>query len=368
MTDIEYMRIALELAKRGEGWVAPNPMVGAVIVKDGRVIGEGWHRKYGDLHAERSALNSCTESPEGAHMYVSLEPCCHHGRQPPCTEAIIESKIKKVIIGSADPNPLVAGRGVEILREHGIEVVEGVLSDDCDRLNEVFFHYMRHKTPFVVMKYAMTMDGKIATRTGASRWITGEAARARVHRDRHRYTAIMVGMGTVMADDPRLDCRLENTKNPIRIICDTHLKLPLTSKIAQTANEMKTIVATCSEDEDKREVLRELGCEVLSVPSSAGHLDLNALMTRLGERGIDSILLEGGATLNWSALESRIVQKAQCYIAPKIFGGAAAKPPVAGLGVSIPDEAFKLSGTSVTQIGEDFLLESEVLYPCSQEL
>lgn len=368
MTDAEYMRKALELAKKGAGRVAPNPMVGAVIVKDGRVIGSGWHEIYGSLHAERNALRSCTESPEGASIYVSLEPCCHHGKQPPCTEAIIESGIARVIIGSADPNPQVSGRGVALLRERGIEVVEGVLRAECDELNEVFFHYIRTKTPFVVMKYAMTMDGKIATHTGASKWITGEAARRRVHEDRHRYTAIMAGIGTVLADDPLLNCRIENGRDPIRIICDTHLRLPLTSKIAKTAPEIRTIIASSCEDDVKRAALMSCGCEVLLLPTRDGHLDLSALMTKLGELGIDSILLEGGAALNWSALQSRIVQRAQCYIAPKLFGGAEAKSPVAGQGVDHPGEAFRLFGTSVTRLGEDYLFESEVRYPCSQEL
>ena len=228
--DMEYMQLALALARKGCGWVAPNPMVGAVIVKDGEIIGQGWHEKCGQPHAERNALASCTKSPRGATMYVTLEPCCHTGRQPPCTDAILEAGIRRVVVGSGDPNPLVAGKGIQILRAHGIEVTENVLREECQRLNEVFFHYIRTKRPFVVMKYAMTLDGKIAAYTGASKWITGEKARNHVQEQRHRYSAIMAGVGTVLADDPLLTCRINGGKNPIRIICDTNLRTPLTGR------------------------------------------------------------------------------------------------------------------------------------------
>ena len=209
MKDSDYMKIALQLAEKGSGFTAPNPMVGAVIVKDEKIIGEGWHQKYGEAHAERNALAQCVEDPTGAVMYVTLEPCCHQGKQPPCVDAIIEAGIKRVVIGSEDPNPLVRGKGIKILKEHGIAVTEHVLSEECRQLNEVFLHFIQTKRPFVVMKYAMTMDGKIATKTGASKWITEEAARQHVAWQRHRYTAIMVGVGTVLADDPLLTCRVE---------------------------------------------------------------------------------------------------------------------------------------------------------------
>ena len=195
MDDIAYMKMALELAEKGAGRTAPNPMVGSVIVKDGRVIGIGYHRQYGGLHAEREALASCTESPAGATMYVTMEPCCHHGKQPPCVNAILEAGIARVVVGSSDPNALVCGKGIATLKEHGVEVTEHVLSEECDRLNPVFFHYIQKKRPYVVMKYAMTLDGKIAAYTGKSKWITGEEAREHVHRQRDRYTAIMAGSG-----------------------------------------------------------------------------------------------------------------------------------------------------------------------------
>lgn len=360
MTDETYMRRAIVLAERGAGWTSPNPMVGAVIVKDGRIIGEGWHRRYGEAHAERNALQSCTESPVGAVLYVTLEPCCHHGKQPPCTDAILEAGIRRVAVGSGDPNPLVVGKGVELLRSHGVTVDTGVLKEECDALNPVFFHFIQTKRPYVVIKYAMTMDGKIATRTGDSQWITGDAARQRVHQDRHRYSAIMAGVGTVLADDPLLTCRMEGGKNPVRIICDSHLRTPPDSRIVRTAREVPTILAAAAPPPERRNALEDAGCQVWDLPGPEGRVDLNALMDRLGARGIDSVLLEGGGALNWAALHSGIVQKVQAYIAPKLFGGTAAKSPIAGLGVETPAQAVRLVLTTVTQIGEDFLLESEV--------
>ena len=360
MNDADYMSLALELARRGMGWTSPNPMVGAVLVKDGQIIGQGWHTRYGALHAEREALKSCTQSPQGATLYVTLEPCCHHGRQPPCTQAILDAGITRVVVGSHDPNPLVAGKGLRILREHGIQVETGVCQEACDALNQVFFHYIQTLQPYVVLKYAMTMDGKIATRTGASKWITGEAARRRVHEDRHRCAAILAGVGTVIADDPLLTCRMEEGKNPIRVICDTHLRTPLDSQILRTAREVPTILATACAEEGQRAPYEAAGCRVWTLPEREGQVDLAALMAHLGQEGVDSVLLEGGGTLNWSALEQGLVQKVQVYIAPKLFGGGAAKSPVEGLGVETPDQAVRLVHTTITPLGEDFLLESEV--------
>ena len=360
MNDMDYMRLALDLAAKGRGWTNPNPMVGAVIVKDGRVIGEGYHHRCGGLHAEREAFANCTESPAGATLYVTLEPCCHHGRQPPCTDAILEAGIRRVVVGSWDPNPLVAGKGLAFLRAHGVEVEIGVLQAECDALNDVFFHYIRTKRPYVVMKYAMTLDGKIATRTGASRWITGEEARQQVHRDRHRYAAIMAGVGTVLTDDPLLTCRMEGGRNPVRVICDTHLRTPLDSQLVRSARKVPTILAVGEAAPAQATPYRDAGCQVWTLPERDGHVDLSVLMERLGATEIDSVLLEGGGTLNWAALESGIVQRVQAYIAPKLFGGKDAKSPVAGLGVELPAQAVKLKNTTVTQIGEDFLLEGEV--------
>lgn len=358
--DRQYMKMALELAQKGMGFTAPNPMVGAVIVKNGRIIGQGYHRKYGELHAEREALAVCTEEPKGASIYVTLEPCCHYGKQPPCVNAILEAGIRRVIIGSSDPNPLVAGKGIRILKDHGIEVTENILKEECDKLNEAFFYYIQNKKPYVVMKYAMTMDGKIAAYTGESKWVTGEAARIHVQEQRLKYTGIMVGVGTVLADDPMLTCRLENSRNPVRIICDSHLRTPLTSKIVRTAKTIPTILASSSKDQQKIKNYEELGCQVLYVPEKNGHIDLNRLMELLGAAKIDSILLEGGGSLNWSALESGIVQKVQTYIAPKLFGGEEAKTPVEGKGFPDPASAVLLKNSEIIRLGDDFLIESEV--------
>ena len=366
MTDQNYMLQAIQLAKQGEGWTNPNPMVGAVIVKNGRIIGKGYHKKCGELHAERNAIASLTESAEGATIYVTLEPCCHYGKTPPCTEAIIEQKIKRVVIGSRDPNPKVSGKGIKMLQEAGIEVIEDFMREECDRLNPVFFHYITTKTPYVVMKYAMTLDGKIATKTGASKWITGEAARAEVQHMRHRYMGIMAGIGTVHADDPMLNVRVEGWKSPIRILCDSGLRIPLDGQIVKSAGKYRTIVAYADSEntEAKRKRLHEMGVETICCPDENNQVDLKKLMKYLGEEGIDSILLEGGGTLNDSALRAGIVQEVQAFIAPKLFGGMNSKTPVEGIGVRFPSEAVKLKCTDICQIGEDIRITCQV---CGKE-
>ena len=366
MTDQNYMLQAIQLAKQGEGWTNPNPMVGAVIVKNGRIIGKGYHKKCGELHAERNAIASLTESAEGATIYVTLEPCCHYGKTPPCTEAIIEQKIKRVVIGSRDPNPKVSGKGIKMLQEAGIAVIEDFMREECDRLNPVFFHYITTKTPYVVMKYAMTLDGKIATKTGASKWITGEAARAEVQHMRHRYMGIMAGIGTVLADDPMLNVRVEGWKSPIRILCDSGLRIPLDGQIVKSAGKYRTIVAYADSEntEAKRKRLHEMGVETICCPDENNQVDLKKLMKYLGEEGIDSILLEGGGTLNDSALRAGIVQEVQAFIAPKLFGGMNSKTPVEGIGVRFPSEAVKLKCTDICQIGEDIRITCQV---CGKE-
>jgi diaminohydroxyphosphoribosylaminopyrimidine deaminase/5-amino-6-(5-phosphoribosylamino)uracil reductase len=360
MNDQEYMALALSLAQTAVGWTNPNPMVGAVIVKDGQIIGQGCHEKYGDLHAERNALRHCTADPAGATMYVTLEPCCHHGKQPPCTEAILSAGIRRVVVGSADPNPQVSGGGIAQLRAAGVQVDTGVLQAECDRINYVFFHYITTKTPYVVMKYAMTMDGKIAAFTGHSQWVTGPVARERVHHDRHRYRGIMVGVGTVLADDPLLTCRIAGGRDPIRILCDSHLKTPLTAQLVQTACQTPTILATCVQDKQAHRPYLQAGCQILVTSDRDGHVDLPNLMAQLGGQGIDSILLEGGGTLNWSMLSAGLVQRVQTYIAPKLIGGAGAKSPVAGEGFDHMGKAIGLKNTTITPLGEDILIESEV--------
>lgn len=357
----EYMRRALELARKGEGHTSPNPMVGCVVVKDGRIISEGYHEKYGEFHAERNALTRCTEDTTGADLYVTLEPCCHQGKTPPCTDIIIEKKIARVFVGSMDSNPLVAGKGVQILREHGIYVETGILEEECLKLNEVFYHYITTKTPFVVMKYAMTLDGKIACATGDSKWVTGEIARAQVHRMRGRYRGIMVGIGTVLADDPMLNCRVKGGVDPVRIICDSNLHIPLESQIVKTASEIETIVA-CSQEsleaerkQEKIRKLKEAGIQLIGTEGAHG-VNLVELMKKLGEQNIDSILLEGGGTLNASALEDGIVNKVYAYIAGKLIGGMDARSPVEGMGIDRMADAITLKDMEIERLGDDFCI------------
>lgn len=367
--DERYMERALELAVRGAGWTNPNPQVGAVIVKDGRIIGEGWHTAYGKLHAEREALANCSEDPAGATIYVTLEPCCHWGKTPPCTEAIIEAKLARVVVGAPDPNPLVAGKGFALLREAGIEVVEGVLLDECLEVNEVFFHYIKTNLPLVTVKYAMTLDGKIATKTGASRWITSEAARKKVHEDRHRFAAIMVGIGTVLTDDPELTSRLPETetKDPLRVIIDSSARIPLDSKIVTTAHNVPTFVAVSAQAPKERiAALKEVGCEVFQT-SQHDYVDLKALLDYLGkDLAVDSVFVEGGATLLWSLFSEGLVDRVQAYIAPKIFGGKDAPSPVRGSGIDLPSQAIQFVNPVITQLGNDLLIECEVR-SCSPE-
>ena len=372
MPEEKYMRRAIELAKKGSGHVNPNPLVGAVIVRDGEIIGEGYHECYGQLHAERNAIANAKKrgnSLEGSMIYVTLEPCCHYGKTPPCTEAIIEEKIARVVVGSDDPNPLVSGKGFQMLREKGIEVIPHFLKEECDAMNHVFFHYIRTGTPYVAMKYAMTMDGKIACYTGDSKWVTGEESRAHVQTLRNHYKGIMAGIGTVLADDPMLNCRIEGGRDPIRIIADSHLRIPMDSQLVRTAGQQPLIVACLPDaDEEKAAQLQEKGVEVLRIPGVTTAditeeqkevISLPVLMKELGARKIDGILLEGGGQLNESALQAGIVDRIYCYIAPKIFGGAQAKTPVEGQGLTRAADAWKFNRIGMQEFGQDILLEYE---------
>jgi len=342
--ELKFMERAIKLAKLGVGRVDPNPLVGAVIVKDGRIIGEGYHTGYGMPHAEREAINNLTEPAQGAEMYVTMEPCAHQGKQPPCTSAIIDAGIRTVYIGSNDPNPKVNGKGIWMLQHQGIEVVTGVMKKECDALNHVYFHYITTQQPYVVLKYAMTLDGKIATATGESRYISGDFARGRVRAMRNQYPAIMVGVGTVLADDPMLDTRRQKDRVPTRIICDTKLRIPMESKIVKSAGTIKTYIA-CGENSvaDKENKIRDLqveGVEVLRVPEKNGEVDIISLILMLGKMGISGIMVEGGARLSWSFIKEGLVNEIVTFTSPKIFGGAAAPSPVAGEGIGPVDEAI----------------------------
>ncbi len=380
MPEEKYMRRAIELAKKGSGRVNPNPLVGAVIVKDGRILGEGYHECYGQLHAERNAIAHAKRlgnDIKGSTIYVTLEPCSHYGKQPPCALALIEEKIAKVVVGSDDPNPLVSGRGYEMLRESGVEVITHFLKEECDAVNDVFFHFIQTGTPYVAMKYAMTMDGKIACHTGDSKWVTGEKSREYVQVLRNHYKGIMAGIGTVLADNPMLNCRMEGGRDPVRIICDDHLRIPFSSKLVSSARTQPLIVACLPEKDrdimkvrsslemdgfssvsEKETALRQAGAKIIYIPpDNRGHISLTYLMKKLGEQKIDGILLEGGGVLNESALRQGIVRRAYCFIAPKIFGGKNARTPVEGQGVALAADAWQFKKINMMTFGDDIMLE-----------
>ena len=366
MDDIFFMRRAIELARNGEGFVSPNPLVGAVIVKEGKILAEGFHRKYGELHAEREALKSLCEkglSAQDSTLFVTLEPCCHEGKQPPCVQTIFQAGIKKVVVGSRDPNPLVHGKGNAFLREQGIEVQEDFLKEECDALNPIFFHYITEKTPYVALKYAMTLDGKISTQSGKSKWITNEKSRLHVHALRKKFSAILCGIDTVLKDDPMLDSRCENPKNPLRIVCDSSLRLPLESRLVQTSKNIP-VVAVCVKNEEKsflqrKNSLLESGVEVLELsPDSENRPDVRELVKILGERGIDSLLVEGGGEVNFSFLQAGLVNRIYAFLGSKIFGGRG-KSPVSGKGVENVEDGFFFTLQNVTNFDGDVLLEYE---------
>lgn len=362
MTKEDYMKLAIELAKEAQGYTSPNPMVGCVVVKNGEIIATGYHEKYGGFHAERNALTKVDINYEGADLYVNLEPCCHYGKTPPCTDIIIEKKISRVFVGSMDTNPLVKGKGVEILRNHGIYVETGILEEECRKLNETFYYSIEHKIPFVAMKYAMSMDGKIAAYTGDSKWVTSEESRKDTQFLRKKYKGIMVGINTVLRDNPFLTLRMEGEIiSPVRIICDSNLRIPLECNIVNTASDYRTIVA-CKKsinDSDCKKIkkLQAKNVEVVFVDEKAGQgIDLRKLMEEMYNRKIDGILLEGGGTLNAAMLKEKLVNKVYAYIAPKLIGGANALTPVEGEGVEKMSDAFLLSDVEIRRITNDILI------------
>lgn len=355
----QYMQMAIDIAKTAMGKTSPNPLVGCVIVKDGKVIQKACHEKYGEFHAERNALTRCKEDVTGAELYVTLEPCCHYGKTPPCTEIIIEKKIKKVYVGSMDSNPLVSGKGVSILREHGIEVECGILEEECNKMNEIFFHFIENKTPFVAAKYAMTLDGKIAAYTGDSKWVTNEKSRRYVQELRKQYSGIMVGINTVLADDPMLNCRIEDGVNPVRIILDSNLRIPDDCNIVSTADNIKTIVA-CAENPPEQRV-KELEEKNIHIIRTRGtKVNLRELMVELGKLKIDSVLIEGGGMVNAAAFEEGIVNKVYAFVAPKIIMGKDAKSPVSGKGIELMRDALQIKDITTEMMGDDILIKGYV--------
>ena len=354
------MRMALGLALKGRGRVSPNPMVGAVVVKEGRVVGRGHHDYFGGPHAEVVALKEAGGEASGATLYVNLEPCNHHGKTPPCTEAIVRAGIGKVVAGMADPNPLVAGMGIEFLRSSGVEVAVGLLKERCGEINESFIKYITTGSPFVLLKMASTLDGKIAARSGQSRWITGEGARNLAHELRGEADAIMVGVGTILADDPILNYRgkrIKRRRDLIRIVVDSSLRTPPSARVVKQVEGAKTLIATTeAAPEDKARPLREAGAEVLRLPAKDGRVDLGPLVKELGRREIVSLLIEGGSEIAASAMKYGLVDKVVIFYSPKFLGGSSGFNLIGGEGAWRLDEAMVISHVRIKRLGEDFMM------------
>ncbi|HHT9111547.1 MAG TPA: bifunctional diaminohydroxyphosphoribosylaminopyrimidine deaminase/5-amino-6-(5-phosphoribosylamino)uracil reductase RibD [Candidatus Brocadiaceae bacterium] len=356
--DEKYMSLALELAEKGRGRVEPNPMVGAVLVKDGAIVGKGYHQIFGGAHAEIHAINEGGENGKGASLYVSMEPCAHFGKTAPCADAIIRAGITKVVAAVADPNPVTAGRGIRKLKDAGIEIQIGVLEHQARRLNAPFFKLMQKGIPYVIAKWAMSLDGKIATYTGESKWITSEESRGYVHKIRGQVDGILVGINTVLRDDPLLTCRTEGGRNPRRIIIDSNALLPLNSRLLNTINESEVVVAVNKNAQVERiEILRQLGCRVIQTCNTMDRVDLKELFYRLGEMELTNILVEGGSRVITSFFEERLVDKVMVFIAPIIIGGEGARSPVLGKGIDTIREATEIREITVQRISKDILVE-----------
>lgn len=359
--DEKYMRLAMQLAGNAIGRTSPNPLVGAVIVKDNRVVGCGWHRKAGTPHAEVHALNQAGELAQGADVYVTLEPCAHYGKTPPCAKALVEAKVKNVYGGLLDVNPKVAGKGFKILEDAGIHVEYGFLQDELRKQNEVFFKWIEHKKPFVVLKAAMTLDGKIATATGQSKWITNETSRAYGYKLRDIYDGIMVGINTVIEDNPMLTARVDGGKNPIRIVVDSSLKIDINANVVQDKSAKTIVTTTDKADKDKILKLQAQNVDVIVVDKDENDkVDIEKLLNILGQQNICSILVEGGATLSGSFVAKKLVDKVYFFIAPKIVGGKEAKTPVAGTGILNLQEALALKDIQIEKLEEDILIIGRV--------
>lgn len=363
LNDESFMKRALRLARKGEGWVSPNPMVGSVIVRNNRIIGEGYHRKFGQAHAEINALESVTESAEGSTIYVTLEPCSHYGKTPPCVDRLIACRPQRVVIGTADPNPLVAGKGIEALQRSGVPVSVGVLEEACRQINEAFFKFIQSRTPFVTLKYAQTLDGRIATATGHSRWISSLPSRRFAHRLRHAHDAIMVGIGTVLSDDPELTVRLVRGKNPLRIVLDSRLRIPLTSHILQDQGTAGTLlVATDRADGEKLARLRDLGIDVLILPADpSGRIVLPSLFRELGTRNIASVLVEGGSGVLTALLAEDLADRLVAIVAPKIAGKGI--EAVGDLNITDMKSAIGLIFRRTYRKGDDLIIDARLRGP-----
>ena len=359
--DEQYMRLALDLARNGRGRTSPNPVVGAVIVKDEVIVGRGWHQKAGTAHAEIHALAEAGSAAQNATIYVTLEPCCHQGRTGPCTEAILAAGIRRVVVAMVDPNPLVAGCGINRLRERGLVVDTGVLSDEAAQLNAPFIKWISCSMPFVTMKNGISLDGKIATQTGESRWITGAESRLEVHRMRNLSDAIITGIGTVLADDPELTTRLpEGGKSPVRVVLDRLARTPVGAKILNIQAAPTIIAVSAAAPQERRDALAAAGADVLIVPETEGKLDLAFLLRTLGQRCLTNVMVEAGSSLNSSFLFGNYVDKVVLFIAPKIIGGSGAPGPYGGAGCGALSDAVELEDVIVRHLGEDLMVEGFV--------
>ncbi|MFW6126065.1 MAG: bifunctional diaminohydroxyphosphoribosylaminopyrimidine deaminase/5-amino-6-(5-phosphoribosylamino)uracil reductase RibD [Chloroflexota bacterium] len=360
MNDEYYMRRSLRLARRGLGKTSPNPAVGAVIVSDGAVVGQGYHEYFGGNHAEINAIQNAAGKTSGSTLYVTLEPCCHYRKKtPPCVDAIIKHGLARVVVGTIDPNPEVNCRGIQVLREHGIETTVGVLADECYRLNQPYFKYIQTGESFVTLKFAQTLDGRIATAAGNSQWISSDSTRRLAHRLRSLHDAIMVGIGTVMADNPQLTVRLVKGRSPIRVIPDSRLKISLNARVLQNQDVAPTIIATTLRaDEEKMAVLERTGIEVLMVDEDeSGEVDLGDLLKTLGKRGISSVLVEGGGKIITSLFDKKLVDRVVLVVAPKVMGKGI--EAVGDLSIRGLDAVLKLSFVRTYRKGEDLVIEAD---------
>jgi len=354
MSDERWMRLALELAEIGYGNVNPNPLVGAVVVQDGEVVGHGAHRKFGGPHAEVFALEEAGERARGATLYVTLEPCCHHGKTPPCTDLILETGIRKVIYAVDDPNPEVNGKGAACLRENGVEVETGLLSALAEQQNEIFLTFSRRGTPFVELKLAMSLDGRIATKTGDAKWITGEESRIEGHRLRRKHSAIAVGVQTVIQDDPSLNVRHVEGKDPVPIVLDSSGRIPLSSKLLHSPS--KAIIATCSMSDESEQQVLVTGAQVWRLPAENARVSISAMLARMAEEQLDSLLIEGGGEIAGSFVEAHTVDKVSFFYAPILIGGRDAVPGIGGIGIEKIAEAMRLERIQTRMLGEDLYL------------
>jgi len=358
--DEKWMRHVLRLAKKGRGRTSPNPMVGAVLVKDGKVVGEGYHAKAGEAHAEIVALQQARGEAREAILYLNLEPCTHFGKTPPCAPQVIEAGVKRVVIGMEDPNPLVKGKGIEMMRKTGLDIEVGILEEECRRLNEAFYKYILKKEPFVMLKVAATLDGKIATRHGDSKWISGEASRRFVHKLRDQVDGVLVGIGTVLKDDSQLTARIRGGRDPFRIVLDSQLKIPEEAKVIGVSPWKAIIATTELAPKDKIEKLERRGVRILIIDSQEGKINLKSCLSKLGEMGITSLLVEGGSQINGSFLDGKLIDKIFLFLSPRLMGDRQALGIFGGRGVSNLQEAVVLKEIRTRRFGKDLLIEGDL--------